>query len=110
MVLIERLKTLLAQGQDTALLRFGLGNAYLQAGQPEHAAVHLRVAVQHDPVYTAAWKALGKALADSGRVQEAIVAYQEGIRAAATRGDVQAGKELRVFLQRLQKAPLAPRG
>jgi len=100
---IENLEALLAKGQDNALLRFGLANAYLKLGKPEIAIGHLRKAVTHDPKYSAAWKRLGQALADTGRVTEAMEAYEEGIRVAEEKGDIQAAKEMRVFLKRLQK-------
>ena len=103
MSVIGNLEALLARGQDNALLRFGLANEYLKLGKPEIAIGHLRKAIAHDPKYSAAWKRLGKALADTGRTADAIQAYEEGIRVAEEKGDVQAAKEMRVFLQRLQK-------
>jgi Tfp pilus assembly protein PilF len=102
--MIEQLETLLAKGQDNALLRFGLGNAYLKAGNPARAAEHLHAAVRHDPGYSAAWKALGKALAEATQTDEAIAAYREGIRVAEGKGDIQAAREMKVFLKRLQKS------
>ncbi len=103
MSLIEQLEAMLAKGQDNALLRFGLGNAWLKAGDAARAAEHLYAAVGHDPGYSAAWKALGRALTAAGRAADAAAAYGQGIRAAETRGDVQAAREMRVFLKRLQK-------
>lgn len=105
--MIEQLEALLAQGQDNALLRFGLGNGYLKAGAPASAVEHLRMAVRHDPHYSAAWKALGKALTEAGQPAEAVAAYEAGIRSAETKGDVQAAKEMRVFLKRLGKTQLS---
>ena len=104
MSLIAKLEALLAQGQDTALLRYGLGAEYLKQNQPESAVAHLQRAVVHDPQYSAAWKLLGQALANSGRTAEAIAAYSDGLRVAQARGDKHAAKEMTVFLKRLQKA------
>ncbi len=103
MAVVDNLEALLAKGTDNALLRFGLANEYLKLGQLEQAIGHLRKALAHDPKYSAAWKRLGKALADTGRTEEAITAYESGIRAAEEKGDVQAAKEMRVFLSRLRK-------
>jgi Tfp pilus assembly protein PilF len=103
MAVVDNLEALLAKGTDNALLRFGLANEYLKLGQLEQAIGHLRKALAHDPKYSAAWKRLGKALADTGRTDEACAAYESGIKAAEEKGDVQAAKEMRVFLKRLQK-------
>ena len=99
--LVERLEGLLAAGQDNALLRFGLGQALLKDGRADDAARHLAAALEQDAGYSAAWKLLGKALADSGRPGDAAAAYREGIAAATTRGDRQAAREMEVFLNRL---------
>lgn len=100
---VERFEALLASGKDGALLRFGLGTQYLNAGNAAKAAEHLRAAVAMDPRYSAAWKLLGKALAEGGDREAAIVAYRSGIAAAQERGDKQAAKEMAVFLKRLEK-------
>ena len=105
MAIIERFEALLAGGRDGALLRFGLGNEYLRSGDAAKAVEHLRRAVGHDPGYSAAWKLLGKALAQAGDAPAAIQAYREGIAAATTKGDKQAAKEMAVFLKRLEKPP-----
>lgn len=94
---------MLAAGKDGALLRYSLGNEFSKIHDPEHAAIHLRRAVELDPEYTAAWKLLGRALAESGDVDEAFTAYTAGIDVAGRRGDKQAQKEMQVFARRLRK-------
>lgn len=103
MSMIENFERMLAQGQDSALLRYSLGNAYLNDGQAQKAVEHLRQAVTHDPEYSAAWKAYGKALSDAGDVDGAIEAYVRGIEVAERKGDKQAAKEMAVFHKRLRK-------
>lgn len=107
MGMIENFERMLASGQDNALLRFSLGNAYLQAGEARAAVTHLREAVAQDPQYSAAWKLLGKALMAAGEPAEAAAVYTRGIEVAEGRGDKQAAKEMQVFLRRARKA-LAP--
>ena len=97
------LEQMLAAGRDDALLRFSLGTACLKEGDAAAAAGHLRRAVEHDAAYSAAWKLLGKALAESGDAAAAAAAWHSGIEAAQARGDVQAAKEMQVFLKRLHK-------
>jgi predicted Zn-dependent protease len=95
---------MLEAGKDGALLRYSLGNEYTKAGDAANAALHLRRAVELDPEYTAAWKLLGRALADSGHRDDALAAYTSGIAVAIRRGDKQAQKEMQVFARRLERA------
>ena len=101
--LIANLEKLLAAGKDGALLRFGLGNAYLEAGDPGAAAGHLRRAVELDANYSAAWKLLGKAMVATGNADGALAAYRSGVAAAQQKGDKQALREMQVFIRRLEK-------
>ena len=103
MALIDNLETMLTRGQDNALVRYGLGGEYLKSKQFDKAVAHLQKAVEHDPKYSAAWKLLGQALTGAGHKQEAVNAYEAGIRIAEEKGDKQATKEMEVFLKRLQK-------
>lgn len=102
---IDVLQNMLKQGQDNFLLRFGLGQALLKEGQIAECIPHLEAALQFDPQHSSSWKLLAKALALQERKQDAIKAYQQGIEVAEKRGDVQAAKEMKVFLKRLQKNP-----
>ena len=102
--IIDNLEKMLASGKDNALLRFSLGNAYLGAGETAKAVPHLQKAVEHDPVYSAAWKLLGRALNESGNAQAALEAYRKGIGVAEASGDIQAAKEMRVFARRIEKS------
>ena len=108
MAMIDNFEAMLAGGRDNALLRFSLGNEYLKLEQPARAAEHLRRAVEHDPNYSAAWKLLGRALAESGEPAEALAAYHAGMKAAEARGDVQAAKEMGVFARRIEKRLTPP--
>ena len=100
---IQVLRAQLGGSRDGALLRYSLGTALLETGEAAEAAMQLREALTFDPTYTAAWKILGKAQLAAGDPAAAADAWQEGIGVAQQRGDVQAEKEMRVFLKRLQK-------
>ncbi|HEX9398168.1 MAG TPA: tetratricopeptide repeat protein [Burkholderiales bacterium] len=101
--MISALEKLLGTPRDGALLRYSLGLEYAKAGDHERAIEHLREAVTRDPLYSAAWKTLGKLLADAKRRDEALEAYRHGIEAAQKKGDKQALKEMTVFARRLEK-------
>ncbi len=104
MSIIDNLEAMRARGQDSALLRYSLGNEYLKQEQLDQAIDHLAEAVHQDPDYSAAWKLYGKALAQASRHTEALEALNRGIKVAETKGDAQAAKEMQVFLKRAQKA------
>jgi Tfp pilus assembly protein PilF len=102
--LLENLEAMLAAGQDNALLRFTLGSELLKQGKARLAADHLREAVLHDPEYSAAWKIYGRALHALNDFSGACDAYERGIETAQRKGDIQAAREMRVFLKRAQNA------
>jgi len=100
---LESLEKLLGTPRDGALLRFSLGMACLKIENFGKAADYLRHAVARDPGYSAAWRALGKALESSGQSGAALAAYRDGIAAAKQKGDKQAEKEMTVFARRIEK-------
>ena len=102
--MISQLEKLLGTPRDGALLRYSLGLEHAKTGNNERAIEYLRDAVARDPLYSAAWKALGKALTEVN-AQEALAAYEQGISAAKQKGDRQAEKEMTVFAKRLRKEP-----
>jgi len=100
---IINLLKLVGTPRDSALLRFSLGSEYLKCAEFEPAIAHLNAAIEKDPGYSAAWKLLGNALAENGRVDEALAAYRKGVEVAEGKGDLQAAKEMTVFARRLEK-------
>ena len=66
-------------------------------------------ALELDGQYSAGWKMLGQAKAAAGDRAGAAASYERGIEIADARGDLQAAKEMRVFLKRLRKEEAAGR-
>ena len=100
---IERLEKLLDSPRDGSLLRYSLGLEYLKMENGEKAITFFRDAVARDAGYSAAWRALGKALEAAGQAAEALDAYRKGIAASQKKGDKQAEKEMTVFARRIEK-------
>lgn len=98
---IENLLFLLDKGQDNAILRFSLGNAYLKEGNYELASENFSKALKFDPDFSAAWKLYAKTMEKTGEKKKAIEIYQQGIKVAENKRDIQAAKEMKVFLKRL---------
>jgi Tfp pilus assembly protein PilF len=106
--LIANLEALLKKGGDSAALRLALASRYLDAADAAAAVQHAEAAVQLDPEYSAAWKALGRALTAAGRAADALAVFERGTAIAERRGDQQAAKEMRVFSTRLKRAGQKP--
>lgn len=103
---IATLQTMLEKGQDSLILRFGLAQALVKrndSGDTKEAITHLLKALEFDAEYSAALKLLGKAYVQTDQHQLAIQTYENGIKIAEGKGDIQAAKEMRVFLKRLLK-------
>lgn len=100
---INTFEALLAKGPDSALLRYSLGNAYAADKDFEGAVTHLKVALEHDEAYSAAWKLLGRCYLELADFQSAVSTYEQGIQVATDKGDKQAAKEMTVFLRRARK-------
>lgn len=100
---IARLRSQIGGARDGALLRFSLGSALLGNGDAAAAVPELRAALDFNPAYSAAWKLLGQALLQTGDAVAAGDVWREGIVVANNKGDIQAGKEMTVFLKRLKK-------
>jgi len=103
MSIIESFEEMLAKGRDGTLLRFGLAQAYMKDKQYQKAIEHFLKTLEHDPAYSAAWKLLGKTYIELHLEDKAIETFSKGIDIAQSKGDIQAAKEMRVFLKRLQK-------
>ena len=101
--LIANLEALLAKGNDAPSLRFALATRYLAVGDTAAAVRHAEAAVALDAEYSAGWKILGQARAAAGDDAGAADSLRRGIEIANARGDVQAAKEMQVFLRRVEK-------
>jgi Flp pilus assembly protein TadD len=99
---IRELEELLQDEPDDPLLRLTLGKEHLEAGNAADAVPHLERAVAVDPKYTVAYRYLGAALEKAGRSADAAAVWERGIVVASETGDIQAGKEMQVFLDRLR--------
>jgi tetratricopeptide (TPR) repeat protein len=100
--LIAGLEKLLGTPRDGALLRYSLGIEYEKAGRAADAAAQLREALTRDPLYSAAWKALGRVLS-ADHPDEALAAFRQGIAVAKQKGDRQAEKEMTIFARRIER-------
>ena len=100
---LNAFQQMLDQGQDGPLLRYSLGLEYMNAEQAAEAVPHLRACLDQDPGYSAAYKLLARALDELGEADACRETLEEGVTRAGEKGDMQAKKEMEVFLRRLDK-------
>ena len=98
---IEALKKMIEGGRDGAMPRLTLGEAMAREGDTEAARYHLHQAIEFDPDYSAAWRALGRLQLKVGDTDAAAATFRQGLAAARRRGDMQIVRELEVRLKRL---------
>ncbi len=98
---IDALRRMIEGGRDGAMPRLTLGEAVAREGDAEEAVRHLRKAIEFDPDYSAAWRALGRLQLKAGDTGAAAATFREGLEAARRRGDMQIVRELEVRLKRL---------
>src|SRR5436190_23599609 len=98
---LRQFQELIALEPDDTVLRFGLGELYIEAKDFASAAEQFAEIIRLDPHYSAAYRYLGQAYAAVGRSAEAAAVFQQGIAVAQARGDLQTAKEMQVCLRRL---------
>jgi len=101
---IDAFRQMVAKNPSGFLGRYGLGNKILQEGGSfEEAVEHLRVATQLDPVHVASHLALGRALIELKKHEEAKPVLQAGIDAAIS-GRSNGGRDLVPEMQALLRS------
>ena len=88
------LEVLETEDANDLVANFGLGKALLDLGRPAEALPYLDKATAVDPLYSAAWLQLGKALSAMGDTARAYEVYTRGIEAATEKGDLMPLKEM----------------
>jgi len=101
MTLTKNLENMLATGNDSAMLRFGLGSAYFSNKQYQLAIPHLQKCIDMDDSHSAAYKLSGKAQMKLGLSEQAKVTLKIGLEQATQNGDKQTEREIQVFLKKL---------
>ncbi|MEA2172888.1 MAG: hypothetical protein QOD00_480 [Blastocatellia bacterium] len=96
---IETFKQMLESDPDNTLVRFGLANEYLKAGQHEEAVGALKDYLQRADDEGAAYGMLARALEKLGQREEARAAFERGIEAALAHGHPSMAEDYRMTLE-----------
>lgn len=79
---------------DDTLANYGLGSIAVERGDWQAAKTHLEKVIAQDPKYSVAYLALGKALKGLGLVAEAKAIWNDGIKVAASKGDLMPANQM----------------
>ena len=101
MSLTENFEKILTSGNDSAMLRFGLGSAYFNDKNYQKAIPHLQKCIEIDNSYSAAYKLMGKAQIKLGLTEQARTVLEACLEQARLKGDKQTEREIQVFLKKL---------
>ena len=99
----EMFRKLLERNPENPMVLFSLGNELFKEGEYAEARDHLRRAVENKPDYSVAYRTLGRAHYELHENAEARRVFAKGREVAQENGDLQTGREIDVFLRRLDK-------
>lgn len=100
---MNEIKELLKIYPQDVILLMSLTQAYMDIQDYKNAILTSREILQINPHYSVAYRILGGALVETKEFTDAIKTYKKGILVAEKNGDLQVAKEMKVFLQRLEK-------
>ena len=98
---IEQFRKMATDDPNTALGHFSLGRELLSAGMAAEAVPSFQRVLEIDPNLSRAHQQLASALLKLGRRDEAVARLTEGVKVAASRGDVMPRNEMARMLQDL---------
>ncbi len=98
---IEMFEKVLEIDPVDQIANFGLGSIYLERGQADKALAPLKIVVQENKDYSAAYLLLGKTWEKLEKHEEAIQTYRDGIAAASKKGDLMPLKDMQSRLNQL---------
>ncbi len=93
---------MLARAPGDAFLLYAIALEHRKSGDLAQAEHFLRLTLEKDPAYVAAYLQLGQVRVQAGDVPAARAALTEGIAAASARGEHHAASEMRQLLDMLR--------
>jgi tetratricopeptide (TPR) repeat protein len=94
-------KQVLEIDPEDALANYGLGSIAVEKKRWSEAIAHLEKVIEHDPKYSVAYLALGKAYLGSGNKEKARLVWGAGIEIAAKNGEFMPANTMQTELSAL---------
>lgn len=102
---ITQFENMAKEDPDNDMAHFSLGNAYLQAGRPQDAAVSLQACIQINPDMSKAYQLAGQALIETDEKEAAAKVLKRGYEIASSRGDVMPRDAIAQLLESIGHKP-----
>ena len=99
---IKMFQDILAIDPKDEIAHFGLGNMYYKLKQYQEAISHIKIVLEQNPEYSAAYDILTKSLIALGRESEALPILNQGIEIATKRGDLSPERSMREKLRQIE--------
>ncbi len=94
----EMFRQVLEIDPEDTLANFGLGNIAVERGEFQDAINYLEAVLKADPKYSVAYLTLGQAYAGNKQLDKAKETWREGIKVAASRGDLMPANQMQSLL------------
>jgi tetratricopeptide (TPR) repeat protein len=94
-------KQVLEIDPEDTLANYGLGSIAVEKKEFERARQHLEKVIMVDPKYSVAYLALGRAYLGLQAKEDAKACFQEGVKVAASKGDMMPANQMQMELDQL---------
>ncbi|HLW56745.1 MAG TPA: tetratricopeptide repeat protein [Bacteriovoracaceae bacterium] len=94
----EMFRQVLEIDPEDTLANFGLGTIAVEQGKFQEAIAYLETVLKADPKYSVAYLTLGQAYAGNKQLEKAKEIWREGIKIAASRGDLMPANQMQSLL------------
>lgn len=102
---ITQFENMAKEDPDNDMAHFSLGNAYLQAGRPQDAAVSLHACIQINPEMSKAYQLAGQALIETGEPDAAARVLERGYEIASKKGEMMPRDAIAKLLESIGHEP-----
>jgi predicted Zn-dependent protease len=99
---LESLLSFLEKDPEDSFTRYAVALELISKGDNSEGERYLRETIKRDAAYIPAYHQLGQLLGKFGTLDDAVAAYQAGIKAAAAQGEHHARSEMEQELEELQ--------
>lgn len=102
---IAQFENMAKEDPSNDMAHFSLGNAYLQAGRPQDAAISLHACIEINPEMSKAYQLAGQALIETGEPDAAARLLERGYEIASSKGEMMPRDAIAKLLESIGHEP-----